>query len=362
MPQCRLVRPVVEATWSDIRLAQISWATWIRENVGSCFEGWIVSFEKGSFACCHSTESQLGRPKLPNVCLSDFHLSALVRVFFRFLVLKNPCFSNLQNPVTNSCTNATYQNKPFLLGVPAHDVRLWLYIYLLHFWYNYYIYAPLTPRHLLRFRPSFASAQVYTFPAADTSPFLPPRVWNKRLDTCEALLMSVSYDLYKLTPSSKSKLQFLIELLGVNNTSAVRTIWVTAYTTNFKTQATFGCEMTHLKPQLVWCSLKHDIHWTCCERQQKLKPNRRGFLNHWSSQPGKTQRHGLKKDGAIFRTCNAIDTANFRNPVGPCMDFCVHVLDSYLKVVFNWLLYNLKIDRSISHGSEYILFMHWSRC
>ena len=113
--------------------------------------------------------------------------------------------------------------------------------------------------------------------------------------------------------------------------SAVRTIWVTAYTTNFKTQATLGCETTHLKPPLVWCCFKHAINWTC-ERQQKLKPHHWVFLNHWTSQPRKMQRHGLKKDGAIFRTwqCYRWITANFRNAVGPCMDFCVHVLDSYL--------------------------------
>ena len=134
--------------------------------------------------------------------------------------------------------------------------------------------------------------------------------------------------------------------------SAVRTIWVTAYTTTFKTQATFGCETTHLKPLLVWCCLKHDINWTCCERQQKLKPHRRVFLNHWTSEPRKTQRHGLKKDGAIFRTwqCYRWLTANFRNAVGPCMDLSVHVPNGYLKVVFN-----LKINRSISHGSQYCL-------
>ena len=85
--------------------------------------------------------------------------------FCMFSGLENPCFGNLQNPATNSCTNATYHNKPFLLGVPARDVRIWLYryIYLLHSWYNYYIYAPLTPRHLLRFRQSFASARCTNF-------------------------------------------------------------------------------------------------------------------------------------------------------------------------------------------------------
>ena len=38
----------------------------------------------------------------------------------------------------------------------------------------------------------------------------------------------------------------------------------------------------------------------------------------------------------------------------------MHVPNGYLKVVFN-MASNLKIDSSISHGSEYILFMYWSR-
>ena len=42
---------------------------------------------------------------------------------------------------------------------------------------------------------------------------------------------------------------------------------------------------------------------------------------------------------------------------GPCMDLSLHVPNVYRKVVFNWLLTN----RSISYGSEYILFMYWSR-
>ena len=119
--------------------------------------------------------------------------------------------------------------------------------------------------------------------------------------------------------------------------SAVRTIWVTAYTTNFKTQATFGCEITHLKPPLVWCCFKRDIHWNLLRKTTEVEAAPcRVFLNHWTSQPGKTQRHGpWTKMVQFFALGNAKDTANFRNPVGPCMDFCVHVLDSYL---FNWLL------------------------
>ena len=47
-------------------------------------------------------------------------------------------------------------------------------------------------------------------------------------------------------------------------------------------------------------------------------------------------------------------TANFRNAVGPRMHFSGHVPNGYLTVMFNWLL-NLKMNGSISHGSEYSL-------
>ena len=149
---------------------------------------------------CHSTESQLGRPKLPNVCLSDFHLSALVRVFFRFLVLRThvsaTCKTLLPIVAPMPPIKTSLSSWEFLRMTSDFDY-IYIYIYLLHSWYNYYIYAPLTPRHLLRFRPSFASAQVYTFPAADTSPFLPPRVWNKRLTPakhfwCPSLMTSTN--------------------------------------------------------------------------------------------------------------------------------------------------------------------------
>ena len=146
-------------------------------------------------------------------------------------------------------------------------------------------------------------------------------------------------------------------IAGINNTSAVRTIWVTVYASNFKTEATFGCETTHLKPPLVWCCLKHDIHWTCCERTtETASAAPSSFLNHWTSQPQKTKRHGLKVDGASFRTwqCYRRLTANFRNAVAPCMDFSVHVPNGSLMIALQRTS-NLRINRSISHGSEYCL-------
>ena len=103
IPQCRLVRsrylhgkPALEATWSDIQLAQISFSqpgSGTVRNVIFWFWSLDSCYEKGLGMCrCHSTESfQLGLPKLPKVWLSDFHLLAMSsgwRFFWCFLVLK----------------------------------------------------------------------------------------------------------------------------------------------------------------------------------------------------------------------------------------------------------------------------------
>ena len=277
------------------------------EDPGKC---WVMFWRLDSFlwkgvlcleGSCHSTESQLGRPKLPNVCLSDFHLSALVRVFFRFLVLEThvsaTCKTLLPIVAPMPPIKTSLSSWEFLRMTSDFDYTF-IYSILdiittsMPHWHpaiscdlGHHLHLPrCTHFQLLTHHPSYH--QEFEI-----------RVWHLRSTFDVRLLWPLQTNaIFQITTPISHR------IVGVNNTSAVRTIWVTAYTTNFKTQATFGCEMTHLKPQLVWCSLKHDIHWTCCERQQKLKPNRRGFLNHWSSQPGKTQRHGLKKDGAIFRT------------------------------------------------------------
>ena len=90
---------------------------------------------KGS---CHSTESQLGRPKLPKVCLSDFHLSALsseLRVVACFLVLKTHVSTTWKTllPIVAPMPAIKFKPKPILFGVP--EVRL--YIYIIHSGYNY---------------------------------------------------------------------------------------------------------------------------------------------------------------------------------------------------------------------------------
>ena len=96
------------------------------------------------------------------------------------------------------------------------------------------------------------------------------------------------------------------------------------------------------------------------------KGNRKGFsraepsfLNHWTSQPRNTQRHGRKTHGAIFRTwqCYRWLAANFRNAVGACMGLSVPVPNGYLTVVFNWLL---TWKNMFAFPWMRILLMYWS--
>ena len=227
----------------------------------SFVEAWIVSFEKGSFAWKEAVIAQSH-----NLDVQSFSNSLLWARSWEFFVLSgldNPCFGNLENNVSNSCTNATYQNKPILFGVPARDVRNELHL------------CPTkTPNAIScglgnRLHPGVRISSCWHIT------FLTTKSFKKLFDTCEAFFMSVSHDLFKKSANFQLSTPISHRILGVNNTSAVRTIWVTAYTTSLKTQATFGCETTHLKPPLVCCSLKHGIHWVCCERQQKLKPHRR---------------------------------------------------------------------------------------
>ena len=104
---------------------------------------------------CHSTESQLGRPKLPKVCLSDFHLSALsseLIVFLCFLVLKTH-FSATWKTLLQIATPMSPIKASLSFSREFRRVMSEM---------NYF-YAPLTPCHLLRFRPSFASARCTNF-------------------------------------------------------------------------------------------------------------------------------------------------------------------------------------------------------
>ena len=72
---------------------------------------------------------------------------------------------------------------------------------------------------------------------------------------------------------------------------------------------------------------------------------------------------GLTVDGTTMRPwkCHKWLNANFRNVVGPSMDFSVHVPNGYISLGCFQLTSNLRINRSICHGSESILLMYWSR-
>ena len=154
-------------TW---RYQALGWQRTVRDirrrsHPGKC---WVMFWSLDSFFkkrgplewCCQSTESQLGLPKLLNLCLSNFHLSALsseLRGFFPFLVLKTHVSATWKTllpmvapmpPIKTSLSSSEFRHVTSEMN---------------------YIYAPLTPCHLLRFRPLFASS-------VRMSSCLPPRV------------------------------------------------------------------------------------------------------------------------------------------------------------------------------------------
>ena len=113
----------------------------------------------------------------------------------------------------------------------------------------------------------------------------------------------------------------------------------------------------------MWCCLKHDINWTCCQlnllrKTAETEAAPSSFFESLNLRTPKN-RHGLKKDGAIFRTwqCYRWLTANFRNAVGPCIDLSVHVPNSYLKVVFNYLIltWELIVRFPMDPNTAYVL-------
>ena len=97
---------------------------------GSFIEAWIVAFKK--LVLC--VESKVSQHRV-TTWTSKASQSLLIRLpslcfelgtdsFFVLSGLENQFFGNLENPLTDSCTNATYQSKPILFqGVPARDVR-----------------------------------------------------------------------------------------------------------------------------------------------------------------------------------------------------------------------------------------------
>ena len=171
---------------------------------------------------CQSTESQLGLPKLPKAWLSDFHLPALsseLRVCLCFLVRKTHVSATWKTllpiaaPMPPMKTSLS-SSREFRRVTSEMN----------------YVYARLTPCHLLQFRPSFASAT--NFQLLTHLLFYHSSKRYSLTTTKHFLCPSLTYDLFKqgaifqLTTRSH-------RIVGVNNTSAVRTIGVTAYTTNF---------------------------------------------------------------------------------------------------------------------------------
>ena len=109
---------------------------------------------------------------------------------------------------TNGCANATDQNKPMGLSSSREFRRMTSENELQYF------YAPLTPVRISSWHITF----------------LPPRVkiilWQPRSTFYVRLLHMTSSNkaIFQLTTPISHR------IAGVNNTSAVRTIWVTAYT------------------------------------------------------------------------------------------------------------------------------------
>ena len=163
-------------------------------------------FWKGSFAWKEAVIAQ--SHNLDVQSFSNSLLWARSWEFFELSGFENPCFGNLENPVTNSCTNAAYQNskpKPILFGVSARDVRNELHL------------CPTkTPNAIsCGLGPSFpcrcTNFQLLTHHLCYHQEFK-MILWNCFTARKHFLCPSLTYVHTK--PSSNSQLQFLTELLG----------------------------------------------------------------------------------------------------------------------------------------------------
>ena len=158
-------------------------------------------------------------------------------------------------------------------------------------------------------------------------------------DSCEALFMSVSYDLFKKSANFQLSTPISHRILGgkQHKCSKDNLGHSLHYQLENSSHLWLWNHTSETCPGVLFSQTWHPLSLLRKTAETEAAPS--SFLNHWTSQPRKTQRHGLKKMVQFFVLGNAaIDTANFRNASGPCMDFCVHVLDSYLcnlKVVFN---------------------------
>ena len=285
------------------------WSNWIVAKKRAPLLGRKVSQHRVTTWTSKASQSFLIR--LPSLC---FELGA--ESFFVFSGFENPCLGNLEN-TTNSCTNATYQNKPILFqGVPARDVRIWLYIYLLHSWYIfttitiYYIYTPLTPCHLLGFRPAFASARCTIFWLLTHQLF-----YHQEFNIIVWQLWSTFYvRLLHMTSSNKANFQLKTpishRIVGVNNTSAVRTIWVTAYTANFNSNWSYLWFWNHTpetSPGVVLSQTWHPMNLLQKTTETASTAPNRVFWIIEPPNPEERNVTGWKQMGQFLVLGNAID-------------------------------------------------------
>ena len=153
---------------SAIRLAQISGATWIQENVGSCVEAFIVAKKKGSFAWKEAVIAQSHNLDIQSFPKFAYHPTSISLLwarsweFFRFFWSWTPMFRQLAEPCYQELHQCHLSKQAY---PPARDFRKELHL------------CPTdTKRHLLQFRPSFTSARCTHFQLLTHHLFLPPRV------------------------------------------------------------------------------------------------------------------------------------------------------------------------------------------
>ena len=177
---------------------------------GSFIEAWIVAWKEGLTAQSHNLDFQ-SFPKF-SFPTSISWLWARNWEFFCAFWSWKPKVRQLGKPwKTNGCTNATDQNKPMGLS-SSREFR-----------------CMTSENEFLNYSTSMPHWRQYEFPA-DTSPFYHQEfkiiLWQPRSTFYVRLLHMTSSNkaIFQLTTPISHR------IAGVNNTSAVRTIWVTAYT------------------------------------------------------------------------------------------------------------------------------------
>ena len=116
---------------SAIRLAQISGATWIRENVGSCFEAFIVAKKKGSFAWKEAVIAQSHNLDIQSFPKFAYHPTSISLLwarsweFFRFFWSWTPMFRQLAEPCYQELHQCHLSKQAY---PPARDFRKELHL------------------------------------------------------------------------------------------------------------------------------------------------------------------------------------------------------------------------------------------